>query len=764
MGSRFRLCFSCSIPIIVLAVWAGSAFGLGASIDAAGRPAEIGPVGSGDILDTAPDGTINRVSGVYATRTGIEAGPFAGSAEQAARSYLASAAGDYGLSRMGADLSLDSVQEAPGGPHVRFHQSIGGVPVYRADLTVSLDQTGKVRSVSSGYDPVLAHASIPTTSSFDAARAIAIATGAVGVATDASALAEPHAELWIVRAEDRVGSPASLAWRVSLPVDKPRGDWEVFVDAGSGAILRLTDRALYVDGIGYAFNPDPLTTARVYYGGNYSDNNDGDTAELNAQRFLLPLRDITLQGGVYYLRGLWAYADDWDSPFGAPPTSSDPNGFQFTRSNDGFEWVNAYYDIDTSQRYMQSLGFNTIQHAPFHYDAHGFGGQDNSAYYPGANKITYGDGGVDDAEDADVILHEYGHAIQASIVPGWGGGQEGSMGEGFGDYWAGSHSGALSSFHADSVFSWDGHNPFWPGRMLNSTLTYQNINGDIYHDGSIWAAVWWLIWHECGRTVTDTDMLKMHFYMGTSANMAQAAAFAMQADKDLYGGLHSGSLDYWFVQRRFFTEAQFDVPVLTHTPIGDQTTSGPYPLTVTIASTSAIVANSVQVKFGIGGAFDQVATLQPTGNPNEWGGEIPDQGGNVDIRYYIVADNAATWRGATPRGAEYRYYQFHVENLADVPGSDGARKLELYPATPNPAMSSTTIRFDLPASQSIRLAVHDPSGRTVRTLASGSLSGGSHGYVWDGRNDAGRPSPSGLYFIRLEAGDRVLSRKIMLTR
>jgi Zn-dependent metalloprotease len=45
---------------------------------------------------------------------------------------------------------------------------------------------------------------------------------------------------------------------------------------------------------------------------------------------------------------------------------------------------------------------------------------------------------VDDAEDADVIVHEYGHAIQADQVPGFGaGGDAGGMGEGFGDYLAG---------------------------------------------------------------------------------------------------------------------------------------------------------------------------------------------------------------------------------------------------------------------------------------------------------------------------------------
>ena len=60
---------------------------------------------------------------------------------------------------------------------------------------------------------------------------------------------------------------------------------------------------------------------------------------------------------------------------------------------------------------------------------------DNSFYSPATKSLTFGTGGVDDAEDAEIILHEYGHAIQDDQVPGWGQHEEGSaMGEGFGDY------------------------------------------------------------------------------------------------------------------------------------------------------------------------------------------------------------------------------------------------------------------------------------------------------------------------------------------
>ena len=51
--------------------------------------------------------------------------------------------------------------------------------------------------------------------------------------------------------------------------------------------------------------------------------------------------------------------------------------------------------------------------------------------------MSLGTGGVDDGEDAEVIEHEYGHAVQNDQVPGFGSSpQGGAMGEGFGDYLA----------------------------------------------------------------------------------------------------------------------------------------------------------------------------------------------------------------------------------------------------------------------------------------------------------------------------------------
>jgi hypothetical protein len=101
------------------------------------------------------------------------------------------------------------------------------------------------------------------------------------------------------------------------------------------------------------------------------------------------------------------------------------SGFIYTRDQDQFEQTMGYYWVTQAQRYIQSLGFGSTLPAVnerqqlLRMDQ--FGG-DNSFYREGTGKltITLGKGGVDDAEDAEVIVHEYGHSVQDNQVPGFG--------------------------------------------------------------------------------------------------------------------------------------------------------------------------------------------------------------------------------------------------------------------------------------------------------------------------------------------------------
>jgi len=107
------------------------------------------------------------------------------------------------------------------------------------------------------------------------------------------------------------------------------------------------------------------------------------------------------------------------------------------------------------------------------------------------------------------------------------------------------------------------------------------------------------------------------------------------------------------------------------------------------------------------------------------------------------------------------------EIVAGDPGPAGAappRSLHLAGARPNPFNPTTTIAFFLPTSSRTSLRLYDIRGRLVQTLCAEELPPGGHAYPWDGRDTAGRPSPSGVYFVRLTSSDEVLTKKIVLAR
>jgi hypothetical protein len=92
-----------------------------------------------------------------------------------------------------------------------------------------------------------------------------------------------------------------------------------------------------------------------------------------------------------------------------------------------------------------------------------------------------------------------------------------------------------------------------------------------------------------------------------------------------------------------------------------------------------------------------------------------------------------------------------------------AERLRLRVA-PNPFHPSTQLRFELGSRGPALLAVHDAAGRRVRVLASGIQEAGPGRLLWDGRDDAGHPLASGVYFIRLRVPGAEVSQKVNLVR
>jgi flagellar hook assembly protein FlgD len=88
----------------------------------------------------------------------------------------------------------------------------------------------------------------------------------------------------------------------------------------------------------------------------------------------------------------------------------------------------------------------------------------------------------------------------------------------------------------------------------------------------------------------------------------------------------------------------------------------------------------------------------------------------------------------------------------------------LKPNQPNPFAGKTSIGFDLPVGCDVSLKVFDAQGRQVKLLAHRGYPAGRHSVVWVGDGDGGERVGSGIYFVRIEAGDFRAVSKVLVAR
>lgn len=88
----------------------------------------------------------------------------------------------------------------------------------------------------------------------------------------------------------------------------------------------------------------------------------------------------------------------------------------------------------------------------------------------------------------------------------------------------------------------------------------------------------------------------------------------------------------------------------------------------------------------------------------------------------------------------------------------------LYQNYPNPFNASTVISFDVPRSGRVVLSVYDVLGKRVATVADAEYEAGHYQVTWEAKTDAGSSLASGMYLIRLDAGEFTSSSKMLLLK
>lgn len=481
------------------------------------------------------------------------------------------------------------------GTHYYFEQYLNSAPIKGAELIVSINENlNQVFKIyNNTVDPSLFKKAVST------AKAKISEKESLQIAWDyikpqGKLLAVPQSQLNYIDQRDKL----ALVYEVRIPVEDPFGYWVVEVAAESGKVLSIYDERIsrkdtipfhklprnfdkpYTsldqaiksyreqllkdatikegsfkgenkNGTGLVFDPDPRT---VLSDSSLQHNSSSDLFEGAYKEKVL--NDLNFVSDTYHLAGPWVQIKDFESPNIAPSTNRNGTWNQKRDSTD-FHDVMTYYHLDKNQRYMQSLGFTGdkgIQELSIEVDANGLRGADNSHFIPSQNRIAFGHGCVPDNEDADVILHEYGHAIHYSINSNWGGGDSGAMGEGFGDYWAASYSISTAegkSYKPNEVFSWDGHgngDECWGGRNLDKLDArydpdkhygaHTRIPGGSYSD-ELWSTPLFqsllkLLEKGYPRENVDKIILEAHFGLGSGMTMREMAKAIIRTARELY--------------------------------------------------------------------------------------------------------------------------------------------------------------------------------------------------------------------------------------
>lgn len=462
-------------------------------------------------------------------------------ARAAARAHLKANSASLKIKGDLSDLRDAGVVEAPGGAHVHFQQMVGDVPVEGGVLNVGLDSAENMLLVISEYKANLP--AVATKPHLPAEAAAAAARQAVGAPQ-----AQAVATALVVYAE----GPVALAWKVTLGSDEPLGSWDVFVDAAGGQVLAARSTLRQADGQGKIFDPNPVVTLQNT---SLRDQNNADYAALATAYRTVTLTRLDTSG---YLRGSYVNVA---AKLKKDTAQSAARSFLYGRNDLRFEQVMAYYHIDRTQAYIQSLGFSNVDNRQQAVSSNGTTA-DNSFYSPSTKAISYGTGGVDDAEDADVIIHEYGHSIQDNQVPGFGSSaQAGAMGEGFGDYLAfsmnagaagqaGSYLACIAEWDATS---YDTRNPPCLRRLDGNKVYPTNFVNEVHADGEIWSRALYDIWTTHGKTVANSLVIRSHFFLTPGATFSNGANAIIAADNALYGGSHVNSLRSIFAARGIAT-------------------------------------------------------------------------------------------------------------------------------------------------------------------------------------------------------------------
>ena len=295
------------------------------------------------------------------------------------------------------------------GDIIRFKQQYKGLMVDNNQISIKFNKKGWVRTLLNG--------SVPIKTDIDNQPAITASTvlSAIHKYGRFSYEVDLHSNELIIHLKN---SQPNLCYRVSLTDRRSGKSWSVFVDANSGDLADIKDRTvncfdshdgrplsydrtgeLFVatkpksssgifdpnekegstalaslvlaEGTGTVFYPSPTFSAKKEYDDpGFLDNDDTTNPTLDNELMSVTLEDIEFANGLYKLKGTYTEIADQHAPFQGLLEQSSPD-FSYDRSDDAFEGVMCYYQIDKSLRYVKDdlgIDIEPVNHDRIRFD------------------------------------------------------------------------------------------------------------------------------------------------------------------------------------------------------------------------------------------------------------------------------------------------------------------------------------------------------------------------------------------------------------
>jgi Zn-dependent metalloprotease len=682
----------------------------------------------------------NEQTGLPRTLIGETKTKYTGVPEIAAKAFLSKHTELFAFNTNLSDLRHLKTKENRGIRHVTFQQYFEGLKVEGAQYKVHLREDGTVDMANGYYYDNIDIPIIPVISSLSASN-----TAMLDLELATSLFNKNTSELVIYPQNETF----HLAYKIDVLVEDPFTNWQYFVDATNGRILRKYNKITPI------YTAKNVTSNKVSKENTLKNKNLFVTGTGKVYRKHPGLSSVTTENlfgldGNGKLDGTYVRAKNSSTS----DAYSASHSFQYATTNTHFDEASLYYHVDNFRRnFIEGLDsgndlFNFIEA----YAHNNVVCNNNACFNPNDGDIYFSDG-YEFAKEDKVVHHEYGHAVIYDIENGIlsSGGEEGAISEGTPDYFAGSFTGRSKILEYSASFAErDMSSPFYTDYSQLPT----NGNGDVivgsHRGGEFFSSILWDIRNKTGITSSEADFLVFDalYRVGGNPDFTDFKFAMIAADAAAYSGDHYVLIRNTFADKGIGTHL-YPTPAaptsLSITNIGAGSMANP-----TLAWTSSpafldyfeVWRQKKEISSGIINPVDILVGTSSTTSYTDISGTYQTLT-DYEYRYYVKAVNTY---GNTSYSSNYTSWVKLIAFFKRPAGKSLPETFTLNQNYPNPFNPSTQIKFELPETAEVTIKIYNIVGQEVATLVNQEMQAGFHNTSFAADNLA-----SGVYIARLTA-------------